>query len=250
LTEEEAIALAIEEGGTRDEMANNAYWDSHPECPQKLDAKDPSHASCIKIWKRIRKKLDDYLDGKKPPPKSPPKPPPEPPPKPAPEPSPPTKKCDSYNATTWPRGTICIRGKIITAAQLPKNMFIEWDAVGSWRNVEDIASTQIGSIGDKSGASTLRVDVASANQGAGKKNSVDAWARVVESCRSLAVMYPNVMFHVRAGVSAWRLVGVEEVLPAIVVHPMGIVADFTVLPMSTSRSKITEELARAIEEFL
>jgi hypothetical protein len=76
-------------------MANAAYWLSHPECPRQIDPNDPSHADCVAIWKRLRKRIDDRLAGKK---KAPEKPPP---------PITPQDECDPLDPDSWGTGNIC-----------------------------------------------------------------------------------------------------------------------------------------------
>ena len=58
IDEDRAIAQALEQGGTVGEMTNAAYWDAYPQCPQKLDADDPSHADCITAWKRLQARVE------------------------------------------------------------------------------------------------------------------------------------------------------------------------------------------------
>lgn len=93
MSEEEAVEAAIQRGGSRDTMTNMVYWASHPDCPQKLDGDDPSHEWCLKIWLRLRDKINARL---RKPPKKPPKAPP-----------PPTSRdeCDPLDPGTWGSGT-------------------------------------------------------------------------------------------------------------------------------------------------
>jgi hypothetical protein len=65
-SESDAIDTAVKQGGTIDQMTNRAYWASHPECPHKLDPADPTHAECIAIWSRLRDRVKQKADGKKP----------------------------------------------------------------------------------------------------------------------------------------------------------------------------------------
>ena len=62
-TEDEAIEMAIIAGGTLSEMANDAYWTSHPECPHQIDPNNPDHIECIEIWSAIYDEIDDILRG-------------------------------------------------------------------------------------------------------------------------------------------------------------------------------------------
>jgi hypothetical protein len=94
MTEDEAVEAALQRGGSRDQMANMAYWASHPECPTKLDSGNPTHAGCVQVWRRLRDKIAARQTGQKKPGKSPPPPSPQ-------------DECDPLDPTTWGAGNIC-----------------------------------------------------------------------------------------------------------------------------------------------
>lgn len=94
MTEDEAVEAALQRGGSQGEMANMAYWASHPECPVKLEPNNPAHATCVQIWLRLRDKIAARQTGQKKPTKPPPPPSPQ-------------DECDPLNPDTWKPGHIC-----------------------------------------------------------------------------------------------------------------------------------------------
>lgn len=58
------VGVARREGWLSDRarIANEVYWEKHPDCPRQIDPHDPDHRCCLEAWARIHDKVVEIID--------------------------------------------------------------------------------------------------------------------------------------------------------------------------------------------